>query len=211
MRLYSYFRSSAAYRVRIALNLKGLSAETLPVHLVRDGGQQHSPAYRSINPQGLVPALVVDGQTIAQSLAIIEYLDEVQPAPALLPGSALDRAQIRAFALAIACDIHPLNNLRVLQHLKREFAQDQAGTDAWSRGWIGTGFAALEQTVALRGGAFCFGDTPTLADIVLVPQMFNARRVQLDLTPYPTLQRIDAQCQALDAFAAAHPDRQPDA
>lgn len=209
MKLYTYFRSSAAYRVRIALNLKGLTAEQQAIHLTRDGGQQLQPAYRALNPQGFVPALEVDGTVLGQSLAIIEYLDEAHPEPSLLPGTALERARIRAFALAIACDIHPLNNLRVLRHLKRALAQEE--TDGWSRHWIMEGFAALETQAAATAGAFCFGDHPTLADVCLVPQMANARRVDTDLSPYPTLLRIDAHCRSLEPFAAAAPDRQPDA
>lgn len=211
MTVYTYFRSSAAYRVRIAMGLKGLDPARRNIHLLKDGGEQLKPEYRAVNPQGLVPALDVDGTVIAQSLAIIEYLDETHPKPPLLPGTALQRAQVRAFALAIACDIHPLNNLRVLRHLKSDLGQTDADTNAWARHWIGLGFAALEAQAAGTAGAFCFGDRPTLADICLVPQMFNARRVETDLSPYPTLCRIDAHCQTVPAFAEAHPMRQPDA
>ncbi len=209
MKLYTYFRSSAAYRVRIALNLKGLTPEQRAIHLTKDGGEQHQPGFRALNPQGFVPALEVDGTVLGQSLAIIEYLDETHPEPPLLPGTALERARIRAFALAIACDIHPLNNLRVLRHLKRALGQED--TDGWSRHWIEEGFAALEAQAKATAGAFCFGDRPTLADVCLVPQMTNARRVHTDLTPYPTLLRIDTHCRTLEPFAAAAPERQPDA
>lgn len=215
MMLYTYFRSSAAYRLRIAFNLKGLSPQQRSIHLVKDGGQQHSPEFRALNPQGLVPALTVDGPegtvTLGQSVAIAEYLDEAHPEPPLLPGDALTRARIRAFALTIACDIHPLNNLRVLQYLKRALGQEQAAIDAWARTWITAGFQALEAMAATTAGRFCFGDAPTLADVCLVPQMYNARRVATDLEPFPLLRRIEAACLDIPAFADAHPDRQPDA
>ena len=213
LKLYSYWRSSAAYRARIALNLKGIVPETRFVHLLKDGGAQHSPEYKAVNPQALIPALVHDGHTITQSLAIMEYLDEIAPEPALLPRDAPDRARVRSLAYQVACDIHPINNLRVLQHLRRTLHQDDGAVTEWQRHWIATGFAALETTLAgdARTGAFCHGDTPTIADICLIPQMANARRVSLELSPYPTLTRIEAHALAHPAFEAALPKNQPDA
>jgi maleylacetoacetate isomerase/maleylpyruvate isomerase len=213
MKLYTYFRSSAAYRVRIALKLKGLDYEAVPVHLVRGGGEHRQPAYLGINPAALVPALVDDDHVLTQSLAIIEYLDEIHPAPALLPGSAAERARIRALAQAIACDLHPINNLRVLQYLTREFGADDAQKNAWYRHWIGTGLGAVEAMLAgdARTGACCHGDTPTLADCCLVPQVFNARRFGCDLGAMPTVVRIAEHCATFDAFRRAAPENQPDA
>lgn len=212
MKLYTYFRSSAAYRVRIALNLKGLDAEQVPVHLLRDGGEQKSPGYLALNPQGLVPALEDDGRLLTQSLAIIEYLDESHPAPPLLPADAAGRARVRAIAQSIACEIHPLNNLRVLAYLSGTLGVSDAQKQAWYRHWVTTGFDALEAQLARdpATGRFCHGDTPTLADCMLVPQMFNARRFDISLAPYPTLQRLDAACRELDAFVRAEPGRQAD-
>lgn len=220
MKLYGYFRSSAAYRVRIALNLKGLAAEHIPVHL-RKGEQRKAP-FATLNPQKFVPALETDdGALLTQSLAIIEYLDEVHPHPALLPPDPLGRARVRALALAIACDIHPLNNLRVLKHLNRALGLDEEARNVWYRHWIAEGFAALEAMLAndpLTGprtgpftGRFCHGDQPTLADVCLVPQVANAERLDCDLTPYPTIVRLAAAARALPAFADAAPDRQADA
>ena len=212
MKLHDYFRSSAAYRVRIALSLKGLTAERAFVHLRR--GAQHADDYRALNPQGLVPALETDdGVVITQSLAIIEYLDETHPAPPLLPADALGRARVRSIALAIACDIHPLNNLRVLQYLTGTLGVPDAKKDGWYRYWCDTGLEALERRLAADAatGVFCHGDAPTLADACLVPQLANARRMAVDVAAFPTLLRIDAACQALPAFAAAAPARQPDA
>jgi len=211
--LYGYFRSSAAFRVRIALNLKGMSAEPRFVHLLRGGGEQHGGAYKALNPQELVPTLVHDGHAIAQSLAIIEYLDEVTPEPPLLPRAARGRARVRQIAYAIACDIHPLNNLRVLLYLRDRFGVDEPTRAEWQRHWMANGFAALETLLATskETGAYCHGDSPTLADICLVPQLANARRVELDLSPYPTLTRIEAQALSHPAFAAALPKNQPDA
>lgn len=213
MKLYTYFRSSAAFRVRIALNLKGLAYDAVPVHLARGGGEQHQPGYRALNPAGLVPALEVEGQVLTQSLAIIEYLDETHPQPPLLPGSPADRARLRAIAQAIACDIHPINNLRVLQYLQRELGANDAQKNAWYRHWIEVGLAAVEAMLAddARTGAFCHGDTPTLADCCLVPQVFNARRFDCRLEPYPTIMRIAARCESLEAFRKAAPANQPDA
>ena len=212
--LHSYWRSSAAYRVRIGLGLKGLAYETRPVHLVRDGGEQHGEAYRALNPQGLVPLLEHAGQRISQSLAILEFLEECWPKAApLLPADAAGRARVRALALMVACDIHPLNNLRVLQYLKREAGMEQPGVDAWMRHWMQSGFEAMEATLAASPdtGAFCHGDTPTVADCCLVPQLYNARRFDVDLSPYPRLVAIEAHCLALPAFDAARPENQPDA
>ena len=211
--LYGYFRSSAAYRVRIALNLKGLVADPHFVHLRRNGGEQHGEAYRTLNPQELVPTLVHEGHTISQSLAILEYLDEVAPRPPLLPAAPGDRARVRQLALMIACDIHPLNNLRVLQYLKHALSVDEVARTDWQRHWIVKGFAALETLLARdpATGRFCHGDTPSLADICLIPQLANARRVQLDFSPYPTLLRIEQAALALAAFANARPENQPDA
>lgn len=210
MKLYNYFRSSAAYRVRIALQLKGLPFDYVPVHLVK--GEQHADAYRALNRQELVPTLVDGTTVITQSLAIIEYLDELHPSPPLLPPTPAARARVRAIALAIACDIHPLNNLRVLRYLTRTLGVAEEVKDAWYRHWIEIGFAALETRLVSDAatGTFCHGDAPGLADIFLVPQLANARRSNIALDPYPTLTRIDAACQALDAFARAAPDRQPD-
>jgi maleylpyruvate isomerase len=214
MRLYSYFRSSAAYRVRIALNLKGLPYDILPIHLRRNGGEQLAPAYRAINPEGLIPALALDQQTVlTQSLAIIEYLNETHPQPALLPAAPLDRAWVRGIALAVACDIHPINNLRVLRYLAHELKVEEKQRDDWYRHWCQQGLAAIEATLArdARVGKFCFGDTPTMADCCLVPQVLNAQRVNCDLSAMPTIMRINANCLAEQAFATAAPDRQPDA
>ncbi len=211
LKLHSYFRSSAAYRCRIALNLKGLAHETASVHLVKDGGQHNTPDYRALNPQGLVPTLEHDDRVITQSLAIIEYLDEAFPRPPLLPGSAEQRARIRAFALAIACDIHPINNLRVLNYLKGPLGQEQAVVDAWYRHWVETGLAACEKLLPAATTRFCFGDEPTLADICLVPQVYNARRFKCDLSGVPRLVAIDAAARAFPEFARAAPESQPDA
>ena len=211
--LYGYFRSSAAFRVRIALNLKGIVPELCFVHLLRGGGEQHTSGYKALNPQELVPTLVHNGRAITQSLAIIEYLDEIVPEPPLLPSDALDRARVREIACAIACDIHPVNNLRVNQYLKRTFGADTDAQIAWQQHWIATGFAALETMLSgsPQTGLYCHGDTPTIADICLVPQMANARRVKLDLVAYPTLVRIEAEALKNPAFAAALPGNQPDA
>jgi maleylacetoacetate isomerase len=211
MKLYGFFRSSAAFRVRIALNLKQLSAERVFIHLRRN--DQSAPAYLALNPQGLVPALEEDGQVFTQSLAIIEYLDETHPAPPLLPGHPADRARVRALAQLIACDIHPIDNLRVLRYLADPLGHDEATIARWFNHWIERGFTALEQFLAEDGqtGAFCHGDTPGLADICLVPQVFNARRYKLDMTSYPTISRIFATCMKIDAFEMARPEKQPDA
>ena len=218
MILYSYFRSSAAYRVRIALALKGLTPELRFVHLTKDGGQQHAPEFRALNPQGRVPFLVDrlgDGTELrlGQSLAIIEYLDETHPQPALLPRDAGGRARVRQIALAIAADIQPLQNLSTTQRLESQLGADQTQRDAWVRHWIGNGLQALETLLAadMATGRFCHGDAPGMADCCLVPQLFAARRFGADLAKFPTLVRIDAACTALPAFAAAAPAAQPDA
>lgn len=215
MKLYGYWRSSAAYRVRIALNLKGVSAEQLSVHLVRDGGEQHKADYIALNPQELVPTLVVDdeqdGDALSQSLAIIEYLDELYPKTPLLPASALERAHVRAMGLTIACEIHPLNNLRVLQYLTQKLNVAEEAKTAWYHHWVASGFAALETQLARHSGRYCFGDKVTLADLCLVPQVYNAQRFNVDLTPYPNIMRVWAECNLLPAFADAAPERQADA
>lgn len=213
MRLHTYYRSSAAYRVRIALNLKGLAYESLPRHLSRAGGEHRKPEYLALNPQGLVPVLEVDGSALTQSLAIIEYLEEAHPEPPLLPRESLARARVRAFALAIACDIHPLNNLRVLNYLRAPLGLDAAAVDSWYRHWIACGFAALEEEATRAAGnrRHLFGDATSLADVCLVPQMYNARRFGCDLQPYPTLCAISAHLEGLPAFARAAPEAQADA
>jgi maleylpyruvate isomerase len=211
MKLYSYFRSSAAYRARIALHLKGLPFDYAPVHLRK--GEQNEDAYRTLNRQQLIPTLIDGDAVVTQSLAIIEYLDETHPEPPLLPSTPAGRARVRAIALAICCDIHPLNNLRVLRYLVRTLNAGEEAKDAWYRHWIDTGLAALEGQLASDAstGKYCHGDAPTMADICLVPQLANARRANIPLDSYPTLLRIDANCRAQDAFARAAPDRQPDA
>ena len=203
--LHDYFRSSAAYRVRIALNLKGIDYDRHPVNLVE--GEQKAVGYRALNPQGFVPMLEIDDLRLAQSLAIAVYLDQTRPDPPLMPRDPADGAHVRAMAMAIACDVHPLNNLRVLKYLKGELRQDQPAIDRWYVHWVTEGLAALEAMAAPRAGAFLFGDSPTLADVCLVPQLYNARRFNVPITPYPTLRRADESASALPAFAAAHPDR----
>jgi maleylacetoacetate isomerase len=212
MKLYDYVRSSAAYRVRIALNLKGLAPDRAFVHLRR--GAQRAEDYLAVNPLGLIPSLVTDdGAVLTQSLAIIEWLDETHPQPPLLPADAAGRARVRSLALAIACDIHPINNLRVLNYLTGTLGASEAQKNGWYRYWCDVGFEALETQLAREPatGTFCHGAAPTIADICLVPQLANARRVELDLSPYPTLLSIEAACNALPAFAAAAPSKQPDA
>ena len=213
LRLYSYWRSSAAYRVRIGLHLKGLAFETMPVHLVRDGGEQHSPAFGEANPQRLVPVLEHGQRKLRQSLAILEYLDEVWPQQPLLPATARERQRVRALAQLVACDIHPLNNLRVLQYLEREWDIPADGREAWARHWMEQGLDAFEALVADNPatGQFCHGDAPGLADCCLVPQLYNARRFGVALDAYPTMLRIERACMELPAFQAAQPERQPDA
>jgi len=211
MKLHTYFRSSAAFRVRIALNLKGLAYEPAFVHLAK--GEHRTAGYGAVNPQALVPTLDDDGKLLTQSLAIIEYLDETRPPTPLLPKDAPGRARVRSLAMLVACEIHPLNNLRVLQHLKRALGQNDEQVSAWYRHWIGDGLARLEADLATAKGTgkFCHGDTPTMADCCLVPQLFNAQRYQCDTVPYPTAMRVFAQCMKLDAFDRAQPAKQPDA
>lgn len=217
MKLYGYFRSSASYRVRIALNLKGLDAEHVPVHLVNNGGEQLSENFRALNPEALVPALMDTdaGQQIvlSQSLAIMEYLEEKYPTPALLPDNAADRAHVRSLGLSIACEIHPLNNLRVLKYLTTTLGLSDEQKNAWYQHWCISGLAALEQRLASdkRTGDFCFGHAPTLADCCLVPQIFNAQRFNCDLSGMPTLMRVNQRCLEMDAFIKAMPMNQPDA
>ncbi|GJI90043.1 maleylacetoacetate isomerase [Duganella hordei] len=212
MKLYTYFRSSAAYRVRIALNLKGLDYEALPVHLLRNGGEQLTDAYRAINPSALLPTLDDDGAVIGQSLAIIEYLEETRPQVPLLPVDPADRARVRALALTVAADTHPLGNLRVLKYLKHDLNVSEEVKLEWQRHWLRIGMATLETMLSgdARTGLYCHGDTPTLADCCLVPQVFGAQRFGVDLAPYPTVTRIHDACAGLPAFHQAHPSQQPD-
>ena len=210
MKLYSYFRSSAAYRVRIALNLKKLPYEMVAIHLTKDGGRQHTAEFRAVNPQARVPALELSsGEVLTQSLAIIEYLDEIHPEPPLLPTDALERAKSRAIAQMIACDIHPLNNLIALQYLKRQLKHEQGDIDTWYHHWITEGFAALESKLA--SGPYACGAQVTIADICLVPQVANARRFKVPLDKFPKIVAVDAACLKLPAFDKARPENQPDA
>ncbi len=211
--LYTYFRSSAAYRVRLALNLKGLPYTAVPVHLLRDGGQQNHAGYRQKSPLGTVPTLDTGEHVLTQSLAIIEYLEESTPLPPLLPADAAGRARVRAVAQTIACDIHPVNNLRILNYLKKEFGITEQQKDAWYRHWVNAGLGAVEKLLAedSRSGPFCHGDQPGLADCCLIPQVFNARRFNCPLDDKPVIRRIVAACEELDAFKKAAPENQPDA
>ncbi len=211
MKLYTYFRSSAAFRVRIALNLKGLGYEPALVHLPK--GEHRTEAYAGVNPQALVPTLDTGTARLNQSLAIIEYLEETHPQPPLLPKDALERARVRSLSLLVACEIHPLNNLRVLKYLRKALGQGEDAVNTWYRHWIAEGLAKLEAELASspRTGRFCHGEAPTMADCCLVPQIFNARRYDCDLSPYPVTMRIFDACMALDAFDRAQPSRQPDA
>lgn len=210
MRLFTYWRSSAAYRVRIALALKGISVEQVPVHLVRNGGEQHAPAYNALNPQERVPALELDdGTVLIQSPAILEYLDEVCPRPPLLPASAVDRAKVRAVAAIIGCDVHPLNNVSPLTMLRRELKQDQAAVSAWIARWVTDGFDAVERLIDDQG--YSFGDQPGLADLYLIPQLYSARRFNVPLETFPRILRVEALAANHPAFVEAHPARQPDA
>jgi maleylacetoacetate isomerase len=211
VKLYTYFRSSAAFRVRIALNLKGLKYEPVFVHLAK--GQHREPAYAAVNPQALLPTLELDdGTRLTQSLAIIEFLDEKHPAPPLVPKGALERARVRSLAQIVACEIHPLNNLRVLQHLKRALGQTQEQIDEWYRHWIADGLAKVEAELKRPGtGRFAQGETPGMADCCLVPQIFNAKRYNSDLKPYPTTMRVFENCMQLEAFDRAQPSKQADA
>jgi maleylpyruvate isomerase len=213
MKLYTYFRSSAAFRVRIVLNLKGIDYEAVPVELRAPVSAQRAPEYLALNPEGLVPVLVDGEAVIRQSLAIIEYLDETHPSPPLLPRTAIARAQVRALTLAIACDIHPLNNLRVLNYLRSPLGHTEAEVNTWYAHWIARGFAALEQELGHSGsdGRHMYGEALTLADVCIVPQMYNARRLKCNLEPYPKLRAICAQLESLPAFARAAPEVQPEA
>jgi maleylacetoacetate isomerase len=209
MKLYSYFRSSAAYRVRIALNLKGLTYETAPIHIVKDGGHNRRPEFRALNPQMRVPALVAPtGEVLIQSLAIIDYLDETHPDPPLLPSDPIERAQARALAHIIACDIHPLNNIGPLRYLKHEMRQEQSAIDAWYHHWVIAGFEAYEALA--HPGPFSCGSEVTIADLCLVPQVYNARRLKVPLDKFPKIVGIDAACLKLPAFDRARPENQPD-
>src|SRR5450432_2858447 len=213
LKLYSYWRSSAAFRARIALNLKGLVYDTVPVHLTDAGGQQHATSFRELNPQELIPVLVDGVRVIRQSMAIIEYLDEVYDGERkILPATARERARVRALAQMVACDIHPLNNLRVMQYLEREFNTPQVERERWTQHWMREGFAAVESLLADNPstGLFCEGDEPTLADICLVPQVYNAQRWSVDMGDFPLIWRINAECMKLDAFERAKPENQPD-
>lgn len=213
MKLYTYFRSSAAYRVRIALNLKGLPYEAIPVHLLREGGQQNQAAYREKSPLGIVPALQMETGVLTQSLAIIEWLDETYPQVPLLPADAEGRARVRAIAQTIACDIHPLNNLRVLGYLTKNFSIGEEQKNDWYRHWVNEGLAAVEKLLGgdSRTGTFCHGEMPSMADCCLIPQVFNARRFNCPLEGLPTIQRIAAVCEPMEAFQSASPARQADA
>ena len=210
MKLYTAFRSSATFRVRIALNLKGLAYEPVFVHLGR--GEHRQPGYAAVNPQALIPTFQADGVRLVQSLAIIEYLEETHPNPPLLPRDAVGRARVRSLSLLVACEIHPLNNLRVLQHLKGSLGQNEEQVNAWYRHWIADGFRKLEAELSrAAAGRFCHGEAPTMADCCLVPQVFNAQRYQCDAAPYPNVMRVFAECMKLDAFGRAQPSKQPDA
>ena len=211
MKLYSYFRSSAAYRVRIALNLKGLPAEIVPVHLVKNGGEQHSAEYCQLNASELVPTLIDDTFALSQSLSILEYLDEKYPEPALLPKQIQQRALIRAFSQNIACDIHPLNNLRVLQYLQNVFALSEGEKSTWYKHWIELGMRSLEAQLTESNGQFCFGEQATFADCCLIPQVYNAKRFNIDVSTFPKIESIYQHCMTLDAFQQAAPEAQIDA
>lgn len=213
MRHYGFFRSSASYRLRIGTNLKGLSVEYIPVHLSKNGGEQHLPAFAKLNPQHLVPVLEDGGHALTQSMAILEYLDETHPTPPIMPRDPVARARVRALAQIVACDIHPINNLRILNYLKGPLKISEDATNEWYRHWVKLGLEAFEALVAANPdtGKFCHGDTPTLADICLVPQVYNAQRFKCPLDSYPTLMRIHDACQKLEAFDRARPENQPDA
>lgn len=210
-KLYTYWRSSASYRVRMALNLKGLDYQAVSIHFLKDGGQHKTPEFLAKNPQGLLPLWQEQGWHLSQSLAILEYLEDTHPEPSLLPKNPKGRAEVRALAQIIACEIHPLNNLRVLVYLKQQMGQDAAAVNQWYRHWVALGFEALETKFRSTAGDYCYGDSITLADCCLVPQVYNARRFGCDLSPYPQIVRIDQALCRLDAVRAAAPERQPDA
>lgn len=208
MKLYDYYRSTASYRIRIALNLKNIHYEKVPIHLVQNGGEQHQPSYLALNPQGLVPTLEENGHLLTQSLAILEYLEEIVPSPPLLPSTPLGRSQVRSFALMIACEIHPLNNLRVLEQLKTQFNADSTDIENWYHHWLRLGFDAFEkklQSLPLRGKT-CYGQELSLADVCLIPQVYNAKRFNFSLEPYPIIQEINNYCLSLSAFKTASPE-----
>jgi maleylacetoacetate isomerase len=213
MKLYTFFRSSASFRVRIALNLKNIPYDQAPIHLRRGGGEQLMAAYKAINPQALVPALEDNGSILTQSLAIIEYLEEKYPQPPILPTDPADKALVRSMAMVIACEVHPIQNLRVLNYVKATYNQTDAQVNQWAQHWIDLGLAALEQMIGAQSkrGKFCFGDSPTLADICLIPQLGNARRYGCDLAKYASILEIEKNCTALPAFVNAAPEKQPDA
>ena len=211
MKLYTFFRSSAAYRVRIALNLKGLDYTAVPIHFRKEGGQHRKPEFLKLNPQGLLPVLQDGEVTLSQSLAIIEYLDEVYPDTALLPIDAIDKANVRAMTQLIACEIHPLNNLRVLGYLKNKLDQDDDSVNEWYQHWVALGFDALEVMISSKGGQYCYGDTITIADTCLIPQVYNALRFKCDMSKYPQINRIYSELNSLAAFQEAAPEVQPDA
>jgi maleylacetoacetate isomerase len=212
MKFHGYFRSSSSYRCRIAFNLKGLDYDFVSVHLLKDGGQQKSESYRTMNPQGLVPTLEVDDEILTQSPAILEWLEETYPEPRLLPDDPFQKARVRAFTQVIACEIHPLQNLRVLKFVRETYGQDQNGVNAWCQKWIGDGLRACEALLARQnnGAEFCFGDFPGMADIYLVPQVFSATRFGIDMSDMPNINRIVSNCASLDAFDNALPSKQPD-
>lgn len=213
MKLYTFFRSSASYRVRIALNLKGIAYEQAPIHLRRGGGEQLGAAYRALNPQALVPSLEDGGNILTQSLAIIEYLEEKQPQPPLLPKDPVHKALVRSMAMIVACEVHPIQNLRVLTYVKKEYNQTDEQVNRWAQHWIDLGLSALEEMLAAqqKRGKYCWGDAPTLADICLVPQLGNARRYGCDLSRYPNILAVEKNCMVLPAFIDAAPEKQPDA
>jgi maleylacetoacetate isomerase len=211
IKLYTYFRSSASFRVRIALNLKGLAFESVPIHLLRGGGEQNSESYSLRNPARLVPSLEDGPLTLGQSLAIIEYLEDVYPNPPLMPADPQLRAKVRELALSVACDIHPLNNLRVLRYLHAPLGIEEERRNDWARHWITLGFRAIEYTLARTAGRYCFGDTPSVADCCLIPQIFNARRVELMLDEFPNILRVHEHCMQQPAFIRAAPGAQSDA